>query len=113
MASEGFFGLALSPGKSYSQTVDVPFKLTMAAIGLVAGGAEAEEALKGKRCSVMIRYQGKMEFVLCSLALGRQEQQTLDLYFVEGDEICFFATGEWYVKAWLRVRVSISMDRIL
>ncbi len=44
------------------------------------------------RVSVIVKYTDK-QFTLCSLTPGKMEQQTLDLTFVEGEEVTFMTVG--------------------
>jgi len=52
-----------------------------------------DETTKPGRSSVRVTVD-KKTFVLCSLAAGKTEQQTLDLVFTEGEEITFSVSGE-------------------
>ncbi|KAG0031179.1 peptidylprolyl isomerase fpr4 [Podila clonocystis] len=80
----GFWGLTVLPDKTYRQVVENSFKLSMAAL---------DETTKPGRSSVRVTVD-KKTFVLCSLAAGKTEQQTLDLVFTEGEEITFSVSGE-------------------
>jgi len=79
-----FWGLTLFPEKTYTQTVESSFKLSMAAL---------DETTKPGRSSVRVTVDNKT-FVLCSLISGKVEQQNLDLVFTEGEEITFSVSGD-------------------
>lgn len=86
-----FLGLVVEPSKSYSQTVPATFKVTMASLG---PESENAETLKAKRNTLILKLDGKEDFSLCSLTLGKVEQQALDLVFNEGEEISFHVDGD-------------------
>ncbi|KAJ2557554.1 peptidylprolyl isomerase fpr3 [Coemansia sp. RSA 1933] len=77
----GFWALKITPGHTYTQTVDASFR---AALGLTLNDNE--------RTSVVATVDGK-DFVLCSLTPGKIEQQPLDLWMTEGEEITFESNG--------------------
>ncbi|KAJ2522925.1 peptidylprolyl isomerase fpr3 [Coemansia sp. RSA 2049] len=77
----GFWALKIVPGHTYTQTVDASFR---AALGLTLADDQ--------RTSVVATVDGK-DFVLCSLTPGKIEQQTLDLWMTEGEEITFETNG--------------------
>ncbi|KAJ1721763.1 peptidylprolyl isomerase fpr3 [Coemansia erecta] len=81
----GFWGLKIVPGKTYSQLVDMPFRVSNAALD-----ATIENAT---RTSVLVTVDGK-QFTLCSLTPASIEQQTLDITFTEGEEITFETQGD-------------------
>ncbi|KAJ2607903.1 peptidylprolyl isomerase fpr3 [Coemansia sp. RSA 1365] len=81
----GFWGLALVPGKSYSQTVDASFRLSNAALGTDISG--------NTRTSVVVTVD-EHKFVLCSLTPSKIEQQSLDIIFTEGEEVTFEVQGD-------------------
>ncbi|KAJ2782085.1 peptidylprolyl isomerase fpr3 [Coemansia interrupta] len=81
----GFWGLKIVPGKTYSQLVDMPFRVSNAALD-----ATVENAT---RTSVLVTVDGK-QFTLCSLTPASIEQQTLDITFTEGEEITFETQGD-------------------
>ncbi|KAJ3341760.1 peptidylprolyl isomerase fpr4 [Gonapodya sp. JEL0774] len=78
-----FWGLKVVPGKSYSQTVEVPFRVTMAALGPSDNAGQ----------SALFVTVDDNEFVLCTLDTAKPQQQTLDVQFAEGEQITFKATG--------------------
>ncbi|KAJ2384226.1 peptidylprolyl isomerase fpr3, partial [Coemansia sp. RSA 2559] len=80
----GFWALKITPGHTYTQTVDASFRVSNAALGLTL----ADE----QRTSVVATVDGK-DFVLCSLTPGKIEQQPLDLWMTEGEEITFESNG--------------------
>ncbi|KAJ1823163.1 peptidylprolyl isomerase fpr3 [Coemansia sp. RSA 2599] len=81
----GFWGLTIVPGKTYSQNVDMPFRLSNAAL---------DATIKSNtRTSVMLTVDDK-SFVLCSLTPGSIEQQTVDITLSEGENITFETTGD-------------------
>ncbi|KAF9546937.1 peptidylprolyl isomerase fpr4 [Mortierella hygrophila] len=80
----GFWGLTILPDKTYTQIVDNPFKVSMAAL---------DEETKPGRTSLRVSVNNKSQ-VLCSLIPGSVDQQKLDLAFAEGEEITFSVTGD-------------------
>ncbi|KXS20830.1 hypothetical protein M427DRAFT_119369 [Gonapodya prolifera JEL478] len=78
-----FWGLKVVPGKSYSQTVEVPFRVTMAALG---PGGDAGQS------SLFVSVDDN-EFVLCTLDTAKPQQQPLTVQFGEGENISFKALG--------------------
>ncbi|KAJ2723925.1 peptidylprolyl isomerase fpr3 [Coemansia sp. Benny D115] len=82
----GFWGLKIIPGKTYSQTVDAPFRVSNAALAATINDPAS-------RTSVLVTVDDK-SFVLCSLVPGSIEQQTLDVSLTEGEEITFETQGE-------------------
>ncbi|CAO3692705.1 unnamed protein product [Rhizopus stolonifer] len=85
MSIQGFWGLQLIPGKTYTQVVSAPFRITMASLS-----AETED---NKRTSVSVLVE-KKDFVLCTLVPNKIEQQPLDITFVEGEEVTFSTKGQ-------------------
>ena len=83
----GFWGLVVEPGKNYSQEVPNTFKLTMASLG---SGSET----KPGRTTLIMQIDEKENYSLCSLSLGKTEQQPLDLVFAQGETISFQVEGE-------------------
>ncbi|PIA17743.1 hypothetical protein COEREDRAFT_80401 [Coemansia reversa NRRL 1564] len=81
----GFWGLALVPGKSYSQTVDASFRLSNAALGT--------DIEANTRTSVVVTVD-EHKFVLCSLTPSKIEQQSLDIILTEGEEVTFEVQGD-------------------
>lgn len=84
MESGGVWGLVVAAGKSYSQTVDVPFRVSGASLGPAPENQE--------RATLMIRV-GQSEFALCSLIPGSIEQAPLDLVCQVGEAITFYVNG--------------------
>lgn len=86
-----FWGLVVEANKLYSQTVPMPYRVTMAALG-------ADSASTGKsaptRTSVVLVVDNKDEYVICNLTPGKNDQQNLDLVLQAGAEIAFKVTGE-------------------
>ncbi|KAJ1790284.1 peptidylprolyl isomerase fpr3 [Coemansia sp. RSA 2399] len=80
----GFWALKITPGHTYTQTVDASFRVSNAALGLTLTDEQ--------RTSVVATVDGK-DFVLCSLTPGKIEQQPLDLWMTEGEEITFESNG--------------------
>ncbi|KAI9022553.1 hypothetical protein DFJ74DRAFT_669949 [Hyaloraphidium curvatum] len=78
-----FWGLVVYPNKSYTQTVDQPFRITMAALG---------EAPAAGRHTVTVTVDDDT-YVLCSLTTDKVEQQQLDLVFGEGEDITIKMNG--------------------
>jgi FK506-binding nuclear protein len=76
--------LTVEIGKTYTQVVEVPFKLTMAALGV--------DAKEGERNAVIVEVDGN-DFVLCTLSGNRIDQQMLDHSFTEGTSISFSISG--------------------
>jgi FK506-binding nuclear protein len=74
----------LDPKEKYKQSVEVAFKVTMAAID--AGSKDKARAV------VKVKVDDDT-YVLCTLVAGSVWQQPLDILFSEGDEIEFFAEG--------------------
>jgi FK506-binding nuclear protein len=78
-----FWGLKIMPGKTYSQKVEYPFKVTMACLG--------QEPILGRHC-LFVRVEDQ-DYMLCSLNFGQNEQQSLNLVFSPGEEIVFHSVG--------------------
>jgi len=78
-----FWGLKIMPGKTYSQTVEFPFKVTMACLG--------QEPILGRHC-LFVRVEDQ-DYMLCSLNFGQNEQQSLNLVFSPGEKIVFHSIG--------------------
>ncbi|KAJ2636865.1 peptidylprolyl isomerase fpr3, partial [Coemansia sp. RSA 1286] len=81
----GFWGLTIVPGKTYSQVVDMPFRLSNAALDTTIES--------NTRTSVLLTVDEK-PFVLCSLTPGSIEQQTVDITLSEGENITFETQGD-------------------
>ncbi|KAG2199381.1 hypothetical protein INT47_001563 [Mucor saturninus] len=82
---QGFMGLIVHPGKTYTQIVSAPFRIAMASLG--------EDVTDEKRTTVTVVVD-KKEYVLCTLIANKIEQQALDITFVEGEEITFAVKGD-------------------
>ncbi|XP_065060434.1 46 kDa FK506-binding nuclear protein-like [Rhopilema esculentum] len=80
-----FWGITLEHGKVYSQIVEMPFHISMAALGLTN--------IKSEATTVMVE-SDKAEYALCTLQAGKIPQQALDLNFTEGEEVKFFLEGD-------------------
>jgi len=78
-----FWGLKILPGKTYTQKVEYPFKVTMACLG--------QEPILGRHC-LFVRVEDQ-DYMLCSLNFGQCEQQSLNLIFSPGEEIVFHSIG--------------------
>ncbi|RWS26062.1 46 kDa FK506-binding nuclear protein-like protein [Leptotrombidium deliense] len=81
-----FWGKVLESGKRYSHKVDKTYHLTMAAL-------EPDTKKKGKTVSVMLEHEDE-QFILCNLNYDNVLHQSLDLVFVEGEEVAFSVNGE-------------------
>jgi len=79
-----FWGLKIMPGKTYTQKVEYPFKVTMACLG--------QEPILGRHC-LYVRVEDQ-DYMLCSLNFGQNEQQSLNLVFSPGEEIVFHSVGD-------------------
>ncbi|KAJ3186323.1 peptidylprolyl isomerase fpr4 [Gaertneriomyces sp. JEL0708] len=89
LVKTGVWGLLLEPGKTYSQTVDQSFGVTMAALG--------EKLPKdASRTSIKVNADDK-SFVLCSLTPGKIEQQQLDLVCPVDEDVTFENVGNCVV----------------
>ncbi|KAJ3328181.1 hypothetical protein HDU76_010451, partial [Blyttiomyces sp. JEL0837] len=101
----GFWGLAVEPEASYSQLyleigrvvmnsdvggfnpiVESSFRLTNVAL-------DHETKEHGKRVSLIVKVANN-EFVLANLIPGKIEQQTLDISFMEGEDVTFLTQGD-------------------
>ncbi|OBZ82910.1 hypothetical protein A0J61_09042, partial [Choanephora cucurbitarum] len=85
MSVQGFWGLVLHPGKTYSQIVSASFRIAIASL--------TEQISENKRTTVTVVVDNK-EYVLCTLIPNKIEQQSLDHTFVEGEEVTFAVKGE-------------------
>ncbi|KAG0164946.1 peptidylprolyl isomerase fpr4 [Apophysomyces sp. BC1034] len=85
MSVQGFWGLQVLPGKTYSQIVSSSFRITMAAL--------PESATNKKRTSVCVKVDNE-DYVLCTLVPGKIDQQILDISFVEEEEVTFMVKGD-------------------
>ncbi|CDS07427.1 hypothetical protein LRAMOSA01376 [Lichtheimia ramosa] len=86
MALEGFWGLQLIPGNTYSQIASRTFCITMAAVT----DAKVTKPTRSSVCIVV----DDMEYVLCTLVPGQIDQQELNLTIVEGEEVSFSVKGK-------------------
>ncbi|KAJ8656913.1 hypothetical protein O0I10_007510 [Lichtheimia ornata] len=86
MALQGFWGLQLTPGKSYSQIASSTFCITMAAVS----DSKVNKPTRSSVCIVV----DDMEYVLCTLVPGQIDQQELNLTIVEGEEVSFTVKGK-------------------
>jgi len=84
MANLGFWGLQIEPSKTYSQTVDVPFRISNITFGEKITGSE--------RSSLCVTVDDQ-KFVLGSLIPEKCEQITTDITFSTGEEITFEVLG--------------------
>ncbi|XP_046825120.1 46 kDa FK506-binding nuclear protein-like [Vespa crabro] len=83
-----FWGLIMEPKKRYSQTVEIPFHLSMATLDTTTGNDEIVQ--------VTITYNDT-NYLLCNLKKSTMWQVSLDLNFEKGNEITFICNGESYV----------------
>ncbi|KGG51099.1 peptidyl-prolyl cis-trans isomerase [Mitosporidium daphniae] len=79
------WALHVAPHKTYTQNVQMPFRITMAALG--------QTITSQARSSVILRLD-ETEYVLCSLTAGKIEQQQLSQTIVAGENITLFTDGE-------------------
>ena len=77
-------GITLEHGKTYSQIVERPFHISMAALGV--------SYLESGPTTVMIESE-KANYALCTLQSSKIPQQPLNLNFTEGEEVKFFLDG--------------------
>ncbi|KAI8391372.1 uncharacterized protein BYT42DRAFT_542931 [Radiomyces spectabilis] len=85
MSVQGFWGLQCVPGKTYTQIVSAPFRVSMAALS---------DTISSKDRSTLCVKVDKNDFALCSLVPEKTEQQPLDLTLVEGEEVTFYVKGD-------------------
>lgn len=80
-----FFGLTIHPGQAYATVLEDDTHITMASLSsaLPKNGARTSVVLKVDNAS----------FTLCSLTPGKNENQNLDIYLNEGDEVSFTVVG--------------------
>ncbi|XP_047357732.1 46 kDa FK506-binding nuclear protein-like [Vespa velutina] len=83
-----FWGLIMEPKKRYSQTVEIPFHLSMATLDTTTGNDEIVQ--------VTITYNDT-NYLLCNLKKSTMWQVSLDLNFEKGNEITFICNGDSYV----------------
>ena len=80
-----FFGLTIHPGQSYSTTFEQDTHITMASLSAIL-------PKNAGRTSVIIEISGA-KFTLCSLSPSKSENQALDIYINEDDEVSFSVEG--------------------
>ncbi|KAI8802870.1 hypothetical protein BJ742DRAFT_831741 [Cladochytrium replicatum] len=80
-----FWGLVLEPNKSYSQVVESDFRISMATL--------AKKGNSNKPVIVQVTVEDST-FNLCTLQSGHTENQPLEIYFSEGEEISLQAVGD-------------------
>ncbi|KAI8801947.1 hypothetical protein BJ742DRAFT_835059 [Cladochytrium replicatum] len=80
-----FWGLVLEPNKSYSQVVESDFRISMATL--------AKKGNSTKPVIVQVTVEDST-FNLCTLQSGHRENQPLEIYFSEGEEISLQAVGD-------------------
>jgi len=85
-----FWGIKLENGKTYSQTAQESFHISMAALEPQAGDD------KSKSVSVKLRHKDS-DYLLCTLHQQKMLQQPLDLNFAEGENISFYINGKGVV----------------
>ncbi|KAF6040266.1 FK506-bp1 [Bugula neritina] len=83
--NEMFWGVTLENGKTYTQTAQTSFHISMAAIEPKAGSKDLT--------SVYVR-QNDQEYLLCTLQQGLLYQQALDLGFMAGESLTLFTSGK-------------------
>jgi FK506-binding nuclear protein len=77
------FGLTIQPGNAYTTTIEEDTHITMAAIS----------KLGSKRTTVTLKVNDS-EFTLCALSPGKHENQQLNIYLQEEDEVTFSVSGD-------------------
>lgn len=90
----GFFGIQIESGKTYTQTVENTFRVTMSALDVSA--LEQNKKLS-RRSVLMVQTSDDMEdkeFILCSLSAEKCEQQPLDIVFSSGETVTFSIKGD-------------------
>ena len=80
-----FWGLVVSPNKTYRKVVDESFKLSQACLDL--------SAPVGARVALKVNVDDN-EHVLCILTAGTTDMSPLDVVFAEGAEIVFSVDGD-------------------
>ncbi|XP_075681338.1 46 kDa FK506-binding nuclear protein-like [Dermatophagoides pteronyssinus] len=83
-----FWGVTILPGRRYSQTVEMSYHISKAALEIDLKKPETEQ-----RVQVMME-QNKTKYLLCTLDSQKIIQTELDLIFTEGEEVTFFLNGE-------------------
>ena len=79
------FGLSVEPSQEYKTVIEEDTHLTMVCLA-------AKIPSSPKRTSVVMTLHGN-SFTLCSLTPGASENQAVDLYLQEGDEVSFHCVG--------------------
>jgi hypothetical protein len=77
------FGLTVNPGTVYTTTIEEDTHITMASIS----------KLGSKRTSVLVKVNDS-EFTLCALIPSKHENQQLNIYLHEEDEVTFTVLGD-------------------
>lgn len=81
-----FFGLTVAPDNSYTAVLEEDIHLTMATLN-------HQQSAKGtSRTSVILTINGG-SYTLCSLTPGSIENQPLDIYLSQDEEIKFSVSG--------------------
>ncbi|OTF84201.1 FK506-binding protein-like protein [Euroglyphus maynei] len=83
-----FWGVTILPGRRYSQTVELSYHISKAALEIDVKKPEAE-----KRVQVMLE-QNDTKYLLCTLDSQKIIQTELDLIFTEGEQVTFYLNGE-------------------
>lgn len=98
--TRGFWALSMSVGKMYSQTVQHPFHVSMAALYFV--NFTQQQSTRPCYVKVFVGYRGNY-YLLCTLSPPSLVQQPLDLNFNVGESVKFKvmcpepAAQEWQV----------------
>lgn len=79
------FGLTIRPGTSYTTTIEEDTHITMASL-------VSKIPKDAARTSVVVSVNGT-EFTLCSLTPNKHENQNLDIYLTEDEEVTFSVVG--------------------
>lgn len=79
------FGLSIEPSQEYKTEIEEDTHLTMVCLA-------AKLPAGPKRTSVVLQVNG-VSFTLCSLTPNTAENQSIDLYLHEGDEVAFSVVG--------------------
>ena len=79
------FGLSVEPSQAYKTDIEEDTHLTMVTLA-------SELPQNPKRTSVVLEVNG-VKFTLCNLTPNTTENQSIDLYLHEGDEVTFSVVG--------------------
>ncbi|KAF5283557.1 hypothetical protein FQA39_LY17303 [Lamprigera yunnana] len=79
-----YWGLIMEPKRRYTQTVQRPFHISMAALDIFSGDDEPTQ---------LMLYFEERNYLLCTLQKGKILQCPLDLNFETGDEVVFATNG--------------------